>query len=57
MNQPSLLPEKPIEPPVQLGDLCEKCGEPRDKLLLRLFRTIQRLRSRLVEIDPGGEIL
>ena len=56
-DQPSLLPGELAEHPVEIGDVCEKCGEPRDKLLVRLFETIQRLRSRLAQIDPGGELL
>ncbi len=58
VTQPEcLIPKEYVEHPVQVSDLCERCGEPRDKLLVKLMQTILRLRERLAEVDPGGSLL
>ena len=41
--------------PVTVNATCPRCGGDRDKMLVRLMTTILRLRSRLAELDPGGE--
>ena len=57
MTRAELSPKESEERPVQVSDLCEKCGAPRDKLLVKLMQTILRLRERLAEVDPGGSLL
>ena len=56
MEQPSLIPDEPVERPLQVTDACPRCGGDRDKMLARLMDTVLRLRARLAKVDPDGEM-